>query len=136
VRPSGPPRVGYRYDQIYQYHSYTFYPLLTLLTLTLPNNVDPLRRHAEADATDQLIPFPQETTQTMLSASGRLRTFGRVGKDRCISPVIVDLSILSSLLTALRSLGNITSLYTECINGLHEVWVAGEGLKGVGLIIS
>jgi hypothetical protein len=29
---------------------------------------------------------------------------------------------------------NITSLYTECINGLHEVRVAGEGLEGVGLI--
>ena len=28
----------------------------------------------------------------------------------------------------------ITSLYTECINGLHEVRIAGEGLEGVGRI--
>jgi len=29
---------------------------------------------------------------------------------------------------------HITSLYMECINGLHEVRVAGEGLEGIGLI--
>jgi len=32
------------------------------------------------------------------------------------------------------SRAKITSLDTECINGLHEVGIAGEGLEGVGRI--
>ena len=30
--------------------------------------------------------------------------------------------------------GYIISRYTECLHGLHEVRVAGEGLEGVGFI--
>jgi hypothetical protein len=62
---------------------------------------------------------------------------GHSSRDRGRHPTAARQVVANPRRAAGSTVGSyMTSLYTECINGLHEVRVAGEGLEGVGLIIS